>query len=263
MRTVRVKWEGPLSLDELKELADRDKDWGLYQIYGRHIIFGAVLLLYIGKTKATFSKRVKENYDDWKPGTPWYQDIEVSVRIGRLYCKSDRGFMRLQKDDSEFSELLCDVEAFQIFCHSPPYNGDHISSYNGQPLIIENVDKLGDLFDRLSTYELTDSGVKGSEVTEYLLEVIQVDREAGTCQSLQSDVFLDANKNIYFVGLQASNKIRDEELRDLFEKQRWSTSGEVSHKVVFLSENKYVMLSIKTISKNKQMELLLDESAVE
>ena len=37
MRTVRVKWEGPLSLDEVKDLDDEDEDCGLYQIYGRHI----------------------------------------------------------------------------------------------------------------------------------------------------------------------------------------------------------------------------------
>ena len=34
MRTVRVKWEGPLSLDEVKDLDDEDEDCGLYQIYG-------------------------------------------------------------------------------------------------------------------------------------------------------------------------------------------------------------------------------------
>ncbi len=42
MRTVRVEWEGPLSLDAVKGLEDEDDDCGLYQIYGRHIIFGAV-----------------------------------------------------------------------------------------------------------------------------------------------------------------------------------------------------------------------------
>ena len=39
MRTVRVEWEGPLSLDAVKALDDDYEDCGLYQIYGRHIIF--------------------------------------------------------------------------------------------------------------------------------------------------------------------------------------------------------------------------------
>ena len=50
MRTVRVKWKGPLSLDDVKELDDEDDDCGLYQIYGRHIIFGDDSLLYVGMT---------------------------------------------------------------------------------------------------------------------------------------------------------------------------------------------------------------------
>ena len=55
MRTVRVEWEGPLSLDAVKALDD--DDCGLYQIYGRHIIFGDDSLLYIGMTQQTFSHR--------------------------------------------------------------------------------------------------------------------------------------------------------------------------------------------------------------
>ena len=55
MRTVRVKWEGPLSLDVVKELDD--EDCGLYQIYGRHIIFGEDSLLYVGMTTWAFERR--------------------------------------------------------------------------------------------------------------------------------------------------------------------------------------------------------------
>ena len=40
IRTVRVKWEGPLTVEEVLEMNLRHKDFGLYQIYGRHIIFG-------------------------------------------------------------------------------------------------------------------------------------------------------------------------------------------------------------------------------
>ena len=57
MRTVRVKWEGPLSLDVVKELDDEDEDCGLYQIYGRHIIFGEDSLLYVGMTTWAFERR--------------------------------------------------------------------------------------------------------------------------------------------------------------------------------------------------------------
>lgn len=110
MQTVRVEWEGPFSLDEVRGLNDGP---GLYQIYGRHVALGAGVLLYIGKTDRTFSERVTENYRDWKPGTPWHQDDrEVSVRVGCPYYEGDEGFIRLRKDDVNFPDLLKAVEAF-------------------------------------------------------------------------------------------------------------------------------------------------------
>ena len=249
MRVVRIEWEGPFTIDQVLELNDKSKDFGLYQIYGRHVIFGLGSLLYIGKTEDTFSKRVKGNYADWKPRTPWYQeDREVSVRIGHLHCEGYEGFMRLQKDDPDFSKLLRHVEDFQIFCHSPPYNGMGISSYNGQSLIIENIGERGDLCERLSTIELNDSGMNLGEDAKYLLEVVHVDSKAGTCKRIQSDVFEAENKKPSSVRLQASKEVLREELRDLFEKRRWSTSGDVSHRTTFLSEYEFVILSIEPIN---------------
>ena len=192
---------------------------------------------------------MKGNYVNWKPRTPWYQDDrEVSVRIGRLYYKGDEGFIRLQKDNPDFSKLLQHVEGFQIFCHSPPYNGTGISSYNGQSLIIENVGERGDLCERLSTDELNDSDMNLGEDVKYLLEVVHVDFKAGTCKRLQTDVFEVVNNKPKIVRHQASNEVLREELRDMFKKRRWSTSGEVSHKTAFLSEYEFVGLSIKPIN---------------
>ena len=247
MRTIRVKWEGPFSLDEARGLNDGP---GLYQFYGRHVIFGAGVLLYIGKTENTFGQRVTGNYRDWKPCTPWYQDDkEVSVKCGCLYYEGDEGFTRLQKDDPDFSKLLCDVEAFQIFCHSPPYNGDRISSYSGQSLIIENVDKLGDLCERLSTDEITDGEAILGGDEKYLLRVIQVNPKAKTGKTIQSDVFEPVNKKKSSVRHQVSNKVLHEEFRNLFEKTRWITGGKNwSYKFVDLSENESVVLVIEPAS---------------
>jgi hypothetical protein len=253
MRVVRVKWEGPFHLDEVKKLDDEYVDFGLYQIHGRHIIFGADSLLYIGKTEDTFSKRVKGNYAGWKPGTPWHQDDnEVSVRVGRLNnYQQEFNYQR----KSDFSQLLKDVEDFQIFCHSPPYNGTSISSYNGQSLIIENAGELGDLRERLSTAELNDSGMNLGEAAKYLLEVVQIDSKAATCKVIQSDKFRIKNKENHAVRQRASNEVLREELRDCFKDRRWSKSGDVTYKMAFPSENKQMLLSIKPISENKQMVL--------
>ena len=80
MRSVRIEWEGPLSLDEVKELADGDEDCGLYQIYGRHIIFGDDSLLYIGMTTSTFRSRF---FSGREPHIEWWR-----------YCPSQRGLRR-------------------------------------------------------------------------------------------------------------------------------------------------------------------------
>lgn len=130
-RTVRVEWEGPLSLDEVKELDDKDADCGLYQIYGRHIIFGLNSLLYVGSTNATFSQRLR-NHD-----VEWLADEEsVFIHIGRINgedYKADRG------------KVIKDAEALTIYWHSPPYNSRNIGTYNGQRLRVVNRGKCGSL----------------------------------------------------------------------------------------------------------------------
>ena len=118
MRTVRVKSEGPFPIQ--KALQKNGK--GLYQIYGHHFIYGSDVLLYIGKTaEQTLGERVAQNYADWKPGTPWYQEEEqVIVRFGRLDYEGE-----------DFKKVLEDVEAFEIFRHSPPYNGSSYCDLQG------------------------------------------------------------------------------------------------------------------------------------
>ena len=84
MCEVRVEWEGPYPIKQVYGMCALNDGPGLYQIYGRHVIYGSECLLYIGRTEDTFGKRVRSNYADWKEGTPWYQnDNEVSVRIAR------------------------------------------------------------------------------------------------------------------------------------------------------------------------------------
>ena len=58
MRCVRIKWQGSFSIEDVLMLNDENDDYGLYQIYGRHIIFGADSLLYIGMARyQTFGQR--------------------------------------------------------------------------------------------------------------------------------------------------------------------------------------------------------------
>ena len=59
MQPIRIEWEGPFSVDDVIAKLDNKDDYGLYQIYGKHIIFGENSLLYIGMTDKTFSNKLK------------------------------------------------------------------------------------------------------------------------------------------------------------------------------------------------------------
>ncbi len=146
MRTVRVEWEGPLSLDEVKALDDDDDDCGLYQIYGRHIIFGDDSLLYVGMTTWAFERRFFSGGD---PHIDWLEEEEgVSVYVGRIVEED-------YEHEADWKHVLKDAEALTIYWHSPPYNSSNIETYNGQSLIIENEGERGDLCKRLSTDKLS------------------------------------------------------------------------------------------------------------
>ena len=149
MDQITIEWEGPFALEEVQEM-NKKTDRGLYQIYGHHIIFGPNSLLYIGKAeKYTFAKRFVGHWNDWI----WYDDKQgrkVSIYIARM------PLARVP------SEVLRDVEAVQIYWHSPPYNSEFIQSVGEKrkrrldrnPLQIVNEGKHHRLVKILSTEDL-------------------------------------------------------------------------------------------------------------
>jgi hypothetical protein len=48
MNKIEINWQGPLKIEETEKL-NTNIDFGIYQIYGTHNIFGPNSLLYIGK----------------------------------------------------------------------------------------------------------------------------------------------------------------------------------------------------------------------
>ena len=224
MRTVRIEWEGPLSLDEVKELSDED-DYGLYQIYGTHIVYGANVLLYIGKAEGlTFSQRLSQHRE-------WLSEEEgVSIRIGRI---SEEDYDHDPPDWSDWREVLRDAEALTIHWHSPAYNSSNIETYNGQQLTVVNRGERGDLCARLSVAE--DSSLV---TVKYFLKVLECEDDPDDVVKIilsdddhnsvvQSDVFEVTGKKRLIVQAarnKALNNVRREDLRSLFEKQRWQES---------------------------------------
>jgi len=68
---IEAEWKGPYSVAAIiKKINDggslengfSGNDYGVYQIYGNHILCGKNMLLYIGKvTNQTFSERFKQH----------------------------------------------------------------------------------------------------------------------------------------------------------------------------------------------------------
>ena len=145
---ITIEWEGPFTICDVKEMDD--DDYGLYQIYGEHILFGKGSLLYIGRTEKTFRDRFfDQSYAHWKE---W---IEFDIKDGKdvsIYIA------RVSRKDVP-PKLLKDVEVVQIYWHSPPYNAKHIGSvgckrkkrFEKNPLQIVNEGELHRLTKYVST----------------------------------------------------------------------------------------------------------------
>ena len=120
---IGIHWEGPLTVKDVirnKNHAGtkRDnwagKDYGIYQIYGRHILYGRNALLYIGQAAfQTFSQRFKQHTiwlkDEWKG---------INVYLGRLEAEkyTDRNDWYAWRWDVDIAEAIL------VYKYTPCYN---------------------------------------------------------------------------------------------------------------------------------------------
>ncbi|MGE5446044.1 MAG: hypothetical protein ACM3SR_15865 [Ignavibacteriales bacterium] len=120
---IRIGWEGSHSLEEvINKMVDggTNPDWdgndyGLYQIYGRHILYGKNTLLYIGMvTEETFSQRFREH----KIWLDYDQDEEdIKIYLSRIYDPkehSERDNWESWKRDIVISEKILIYK----YCHN-------------------------------------------------------------------------------------------------------------------------------------------------
>ena len=95
MAIVRIHWEGPYSVKKAVKDFHRSIDIGLYQYYGRHLVFGRDSLLYIGMTfKMSFSCRILDHdKNDWKLG---------------MDDKIHKDYVKWCKDDGTYDKRICE-----------------------------------------------------------------------------------------------------------------------------------------------------------
>ena len=122
LHEIKIKWEGPFEVEEIIEKMNDEghppdydgNDYGLYQIYGKHILCGPNTLLYIGKaTQQTFSKRFKDHKRWWLD-----DEEEIQVYVGRVYDSK----IHSEKDNWKSWERDVGLaENILIYKYSPNY----------------------------------------------------------------------------------------------------------------------------------------------
>lgn len=118
---VNLEWEGPfhISYDRSKDAYNLDlipidllNSYGLYQIYGRHPVYGQNVLLYIGETKnnndikRNFKKRLSEHVG----GRFWFH---TNLAVHLAPCDFDE-------------KTILNAESILIAAHKPALNKEHI-----------------------------------------------------------------------------------------------------------------------------------------
>ena len=127
MRNIHVVWEGPISLRDALNLKS-SSDYGLYQYYGCHPMYGYNTLLYVGKAqKQTFGARiVQHNWEVWSSG-----DIELYV--GRIHSVEPL-------DENEWENQIDLAERIILQSHTPSFNSSNLNTigYKGEDIRVLN-----------------------------------------------------------------------------------------------------------------------------
>jgi hypothetical protein len=121
LNKIEILWEGPFTFDKVSEL-NNNNDYGLYQIYGTHSIYGIDTLLYIGKAQEQkFSVRLSQ-HQEWLA-----KEInEIKFYVGRL------GANTLDENENDFQEWGNDInvaEKLLIYFSAPAYNTSNLNQY--------------------------------------------------------------------------------------------------------------------------------------
>ena len=147
---IHVDWSGPYTYEEATKLRNEQTDFGVYQIYGAHAVYGSDVLLYIGKAEQqTFGLRLSQ--ESWNFHN---QDASrVLVYVGRLGGYGDT------PSASEWSDQISLVEKLLIYSHWPAGNssGLHASfSEELYPVHILNWGCYRDLLPEMSGSRYSD-----------------------------------------------------------------------------------------------------------
>jgi hypothetical protein len=118
-KMIYLEWDGPYSFDDLEELQDETCDYGIYQVYGMHPVYGAEVLLFLGKTEdRTFGAQLTEEQPYWEAESDFQP---INIFVGRLAGQvTPNGDVWAREIDAA-ARLLA-------YAHLPVFNGRELGS---------------------------------------------------------------------------------------------------------------------------------------
>jgi len=122
-KMMLIQWEGPFNYDELASINNNETDYGIYQIYGDHFVYGDNVLLYIGQaSQQTFGTRIMQH-------SYWLED-DYTFYVGRLSGLNT-------PPDAIWHDEISSAESLLINIHTPAFNSTNINGVNNVNL--ENI----------------------------------------------------------------------------------------------------------------------------
>lgn len=120
---IHINWEGPYTYEKALQFRNENGDYGVYQIYGTHPVYGRDVLIYIGKADyQTFGKRLSQ--EQWR--TTNSDSSALNVYIGKL------GGYGGTPSNEEWSRQISAAERMLIVAHWPAGNSSGLNVSFGE-----------------------------------------------------------------------------------------------------------------------------------
>jgi hypothetical protein len=142
VKIIHLNWKEYEWDDTIFEKFSTNKDYGIYQVYGDHPVYGQNTLLYIGKV-------VDETYSDRLKGHPDLVNTHFTFR--KLHLSY---FLKIDDiTNNNWAERISVVEQLLINAHCPAYNAKDIKMLSGveDNLLVLNWGERGTLLPEVSS----------------------------------------------------------------------------------------------------------------
>ena len=119
---INLVWTGPETHADALKRNNEKTDYGIYQIYGSHPVYGADTLLYIGQANAeTFAQRISQQpLISQSTNDAFWDDNGLRIRFhtGRIHWRKGHK----APTNKYWGALIDRAERLLIYAHSPAWN---------------------------------------------------------------------------------------------------------------------------------------------